>query len=280
MNFDSLPVLQKGSVSIHVSNLKSILRSQGYWSGTNNQNFGVQTKAAVQYFQSTHIDKDGEFLKQDGIVGPKTWWALYNPTGSSQRSFIDQSESKGTFYGTLSSERKEMVRLALSEHKKGIREIPDGSNGGDGVDKYIEGFGRAPWCCLFISWLHKECFGNYPLDQRQAHVRTFWARAKSRGLIRSAKIYCPIPGDLMVWGFARNTGHISICVSTDETQRVINTVGGNEGNRVKLGKRIIDQESRLLGFINLFDDDTKNYKWTKKLFSSSLPENLDLSSTR
>ncbi|MCP1752011.1 peptidoglycan-binding domain-containing protein [Bradyrhizobium elkanii] len=40
--------------------------------------FGPHTEAAVKAFQASHVDFDGNPLKADGIVGPKTWAALWS----------------------------------------------------------------------------------------------------------------------------------------------------------------------------------------------------------
>jgi hypothetical protein len=154
----------------------------------------------------------------------------------------------------LSLSRLGILCLLAKEHATGIREIPDGSNGGDGVDKYIAGFGRAPWCCLIVSWAWKIQTGLYPLGQRHAHVQTFWREAKERGLAHPKGTYQPIPGDHAVWHYSKGRGHISTvaAVSKDGTQ--INTYGGNEGNRLKLGVRNLTREPQLVGFINLHQD--------------------------
>ncbi|MGY3613839.1 peptidoglycan hydrolase-like protein with peptidoglycan-binding domain [Bradyrhizobium sp. USDA 10063] len=40
--------------------------------------FGPHTEAAVRVFQASHVDFDGNPLKVDGIVVPKTWIALWS----------------------------------------------------------------------------------------------------------------------------------------------------------------------------------------------------------
>lgn len=42
--------------------------------------FGPETRVAVIKFQETHFDESGAPLIVDGIVGPKTWWALTHAT--------------------------------------------------------------------------------------------------------------------------------------------------------------------------------------------------------
>ncbi|WP_271581185.1 peptidoglycan-binding domain-containing protein [Bradyrhizobium sp. CCBAU 45389] len=40
--------------------------------------FGPHTETAVKAFQASHVDFNGNPLKADGIVGPKTWAALWS----------------------------------------------------------------------------------------------------------------------------------------------------------------------------------------------------------
>jgi hypothetical protein len=276
---NEFPELKEGSNGLVVTKVKAILQSQGLWNGTTSPQFGPKLKAAVQYFQSTHLAEDGQYLDDDGVVGPDTWWALYNPSGPAQRSYINQPDTKG-FYGNLVSSRKAQLKILFAEHKNGTAEIPDGSNGGDGVEKFIQGYGHVPWCALFQSWAWKEATGQWPLRARQASVQDFWESAVDRGVGFAKANYSPVPGDLMVWKFSGGTGHISAIVSTNLDGSVFNTIGGNEGNRVKLGKRVLADEPRCVGFINLHNDLAIPKKWTKSIFESGAEPKLDDKSTR
>lgn len=60
-----------GSSGIAVKNLQLILNSRGYNCGTADGDFGSKTKAAVIAFQKA------KGLGADGIVGAKTWTALF-----------------------------------------------------------------------------------------------------------------------------------------------------------------------------------------------------------
>ena len=138
------PTLKYGDTGDDVKILQTILQSQGFFDGKTGGNFLSKTLRAVKYFQQTHIGRDGKFLDVDGIVGPNTWWALENPSGEGQRNFIDARIPKG-----LTSIRQDILGTALHEHAIGVREVPDGSNWGDGVTKYLTGIGPAPWCCFY-----------------------------------------------------------------------------------------------------------------------------------
>jgi len=275
------PTLKKGHKSQYVTEAKVLMRSQGFWDGTDSQDFGPKMRAAVAYFQSTHLGPDGKFLKGDGEIGPRTWWALENPTGEAQRSHL--SAPDGYSAGLLSAHRSEVIRILLAEHKAGVLEIPDGSNGGDGVDKFITGIGRVAWCALTQSWVHREVFSCYPDSMRYAHVQTWWRAARLNGTGFPKGQYSPVPGDLAVWCFAGGTGHISRVVAVSQDDRLVtNCIGGNEGNRLKLGTRDFNNEPKLVGFINNFGDTKTglDVAFTRGLFTSGSEGPLGHGGTR
>jgi peptidoglycan hydrolase-like protein with peptidoglycan-binding domain len=276
------PILKNPTRHPSVIELKKLLRSCGFWEGSQTNVFGPKLEQAVRYFQSTHLGPDGKYLKVDGQVGPKTWWALDNPSGKAQQSNIQAP--KNSFqdrFGVFSKERQKFIELAFKEHSLGVKEIPDGSNKGGEVDKYLAGMGAVPWCALFISWLFKQVTGRYPLMKLQAHVQTGINLAKKEGrfIPKGQKGYTPTPGDLAVWSFPKGAGHVSVVVATDENGTKINTIGGNEGNRVKLGLRTLASESSLVGFIRLFDDSPpKDFK--KELLKASDSSQMSQSNSR
>ena len=80
--------------------------------------------------------------------------------------------------------------------------------------------------------------------------------------------YAPIPGDAFVMlykddsGKLKGTGHIGFVLRVDKAKNatVFNTVEGNCGNRVKVGRRQMDQSS-LVGFINHYQREKKPRRW-------------------
>lgn len=249
----SYPILRHGDRGTNVRILQAMLQSQGFFDGETNGNFLSKTLAAVQYFQQTHLGPDGKFLEVDGIVGPNTWWALENPVGAPQRSFIDPRIPDG-----ISEARQKLLSIALNEHRLGVKESPLGSNWGDGVTKYLEGIGPAPWCCYFYSWVYKQVHNEWPLDARHGHCLTFWKAAKKFDKAHDKDVYVPIPGDafLMLYrgnkGTLTGSGHIGFVLSVAPDGKAFNTIEGNTGDRVKVGTRFMSQ-STLEGFINLHD---------------------------
>lgn len=69
-----------------VKEIQTLLKTHGYTtfssSGKPDKFYGSKTKGAVEAFQMNNVDKKGKNLKKDGIVGPKTWWALHQPAKS------------------------------------------------------------------------------------------------------------------------------------------------------------------------------------------------------
>lgn len=243
-----------------VKRLKSILRSQGYPVGDTDV-YDAATVNQVMTFQSQHLDEDGRYLVPDGWVGPKTWWALLNPTGDRQRSYLESYVVRG-----LSEPRRKLLSYARQLHLQNVREVPDGANSGDGVDPIIAGFGAAPWCCLAVSYMFKNALGAYLMKKRYALVKAMWddaVKAKIAYTVKSG--YTPIPGDVMVIlyrnrrGQLTGSGHTGLVAAVAQDSLFFNTFAGNEGNRFKAGTRSMN-ESVLVGFINPWGNDSPNFE--------------------
>ncbi len=75
------PDIQKGSKGSAVRLCQELLKDYGYPPydpGPIDGDFGPLTEAAVKAFQGDNVDYDGNKLKVDGIVGPKTWCSLWS----------------------------------------------------------------------------------------------------------------------------------------------------------------------------------------------------------
>lgn len=161
-----------------------------------------------------HTDWFGKPLKADGIIGPVTQWAM------------DMA--------TLKNWRQSVVRLSLTEHAKGIVEIPPGSNRGLEIDKYIiwcnldpkakkgEGF---RWCAASASY---ALSAGSPKPIRHASVKNL-----SKILIPALH---PQPGDLAYSLRPDGTGHCGILIGIDEIDAMINE--GNSNNRMEVVRRL------------------------------------------
>ena len=289
--FKKYPVLVAGEKHSLVPSVKAMLRSQGAWTGTDSEDFGPNLKAAVQYFQNTHLGPDGKYLASNGEVGPGTWWALYNPSGDAQKSNLTPVapvNNRGNLaaefkrrYGKLSPARQNFLKEVWTQYLLPVKEIPDGSNGGPEVDKYTTGIGRLPWCAMFLSWCFKTANGEWPHKQRRAGVLDWWRAASSGGYgYKVNSGYKPKPGDLMAFLFAGGKGHITCIVACDDNLAKFNTVGGNESNRVKLGLRTPSKEPTLAGYISLFNDEGDDIDFVKELLDAQDESSLDSAGTR
>ena len=259
--------LEFGDKGEEVKVLQRLLKDQGYFKGAVKGNFLKLTKEAVIYFQQTHLGPDGENLASDGVVGTNTWWALRHPSGSPQRSGLPGEIPKG-----LTPKRQAVLRVALAEHAAGVKEIPDGANSGDGVDKYILAGTQPAWCCYFWSWVDKQALGSYSLKARLGRVSTAFEKARSRKFARQKGDYMPIPGDAFImatsdaekgkYKFTGN-GHIGFVLRVEVKNGkavAINTVEGNSSNRVKLGSRKLS-DAAIVGFINNFGKNEQPTGW-------------------
>lgn len=248
-----LPTLKFGDTGSDVKILQSLLQSRGFFNGRIGGNFQTMTDKSVKYWQQTHVGPDKKFLVVDGVVGPNTWYSLYNPDGEAQKNNI-----KGVIPNGLSEDRQKFLTTCLAEHALGVAESPLGSNYGDGVTKYVEGFGPVYWCCLFISWCFHKTFGKYQLDKRFAGCADFWNTAKKHGRAFNKESHNPIPGDIFIMLFRNSNGrltgmgHTGVVLSVSKDNNYFNTIEGNASDRVKIGTRSITQ-STLVGFINMFD---------------------------
>lgn len=252
-----LPLLKLGSKGVEVEHAQRLLASQGFYSGRVDGDYGRITDGAVRYFQSTHIGSDGEPLEVDGATGNETWWALINPSGAKQDQNLAIS---GTNRG-LSEQRQAILRWAINEYKKNVREIPDGSNWGPRVSDYLGhiGLGPNPWCLAFIQSGFIEVTGK-PFIMKTGHVWTLWNKATS--IKMAFKGRSPVPGDIFVQLHSNNTGHIGFVYRVSDDGKKVSTIEGNTGNAVRLMERSV---SSIHGFVVPYGDATTEYKFTRGL---------------
>lgn len=251
-----MSIYKIGDRGAEIKSLQKILAAQGFNPGLADGFFGDQTKNAVIKFQQTHLDEAGHWLVPDGEVGPKTWWALEHPSGDSQRSGLEAEIPAG-----LTPQRLALCRFELALWKKNVHEIPDGSNGGDGVD-VITGGHHDAWCMHTQQYSLEHVLGHNPFGARQPSCYSTMVIAKEKGWWNPRKDYHPIPGDLMIMLHSLSGGW-----SPGHTGMVLrvggfgfNTIEGNCGNRIKLGYRKFSQVG-LAGFINVFGPGEQPTGW-------------------
>ncbi|MDX2343257.1 MAG: peptidoglycan-binding protein [Acidimicrobiia bacterium] len=257
------PTLRRGDNGSTVVDLQQLLVAQGALDASTSGSFLNLTEAAVYYFQETHLGPDGQFLEADGIVGPATWWALHHPSGRPQASDLAWDIPAG-----IGGLRRTQLEIVLRERQAGVKERPDGANWGGGVEKY-RGAKGAPWCCYFWSWGTKQALGRYPLGAKLGRCMTAWTRAQDRGMAHRKGDYRPIPGDAFVMlyrddaGNFTGRGHIGFVLRVEVVGNfavAIDTVEGNAGNRVKVGRRLVSSSS-IIGFINQFPAQAQPTDW-------------------
>lgn len=260
--------LRYGDTGRDVKYVQTILQREGFFDGTPLGNFYTQTLDALRYFQGTHIGKDGEFLEVDGMVGEETWWALHNPHGSAQRNGIPVPEGDGklaTPPSVSEEDRLAFVRFMYGLYAKGVREVPDGSNYGDGVTPIVNACGFAygiAWCMAAVSYGFKEALGRKPLGAMFVGCSDFWNAAHAKGYAHPKGTYTPCPGDVGIYNYGaglladgrlRGAGHATTVVRVDAPGKRHNAIEGNAGNRLKHSIRA-EADRRFVGYVNLFGD--------------------------
>ena len=227
------------------------LRAEGFWTSSQTPSeITPDVESQIIEFQRTHLGPDGRFLKADGVIGHTTRWALAHASGTDQRSHLAPSIPAG-----LGPQRTRILQVALQEHARGVTEVPNGSNRGPDVDKYLPQWARTAlgpaWCCFFYSWVVRNALDAWPLGAQLGSCRTARQRAGALGLFtpKGARRDRPIPGDAFVMDRGGGHGHIGFVLRVSEDRAAINTVEGNCGNRVKVGVREL-ADPEIVGFID------------------------------
>jgi lysozyme family protein/peptidoglycan hydrolase-like protein with peptidoglycan-binding domain len=163
----------------HVEIVQRRLKELGIDPGTIDADFGPDTEQAVRLFQARSTDETGEPLEIDGIVGPKTWAALFDP-GTSPSPDVPPAE-------TPTSLTEAVLDIAADE--VGVREQPPGSNRGPRVDEFIRSVGlnpaqdSFPWCMCFVFWCFVQAAqrtGAPNLVPKTGGVHLAWQRSQGR----------------------------------------------------------------------------------------------------
>ena len=239
--------LRRSQPDSAVRELQTLLSNNGYFDGQvpSDGLFDDMTHDNVILFQRQHIDQDGLPLVADGVVGPKTWWALKHPSGDAQRNrFRPQMPAN------LTLKREQLLELLFEEHAKPVYEVPDGSNKSQDINQYWGDTGliALPWCCAFVSWALNEVLGFLPINgTHHVGVQKMWREARQLNKQTSQ----PKPGDIFIQLNASGTGHTGFVVTLSPDDNYIYTCEGNCGNRLKIGKR---PKSTIHHFIDVLDD--------------------------
>ena len=226
--------------------LQKILGSNGYFADQTPSHgiFDDITHHNVTLFQLQHIDKDGNQLAPDGVVGEKTWWALKNPSGVEQKNHYIPYIPNG-----LTNKRRQLLELLFEEHSKPVFEVPDGTNRSPDIDNYWGNTGLKgyAWCCAFVSWALYEILGKYPIPGgHHVGVQKMWRSAAKVDLDTKD----PKPGDIFIQIKSGGMGHTGFVVGITENKKTIYTCEGNCGNRLKVGKRDVSTINHYIDSLN------------------------------
>jgi hypothetical protein len=248
-----LPIV-KGLRGEDVRLIQTLLNQRGYPVDVDGK-FGAQTYNAVRAFQSENLDKHGQPLVIDGIVGPITWWSLNHPRPDIPTfSAIDftrlpPQEMKGSKTGWAA------LSAAVGELNAGAGEV-GGNNCGPWVKKYLLPAGLPEgnsWCASFVSWCYLQaCNGDrgampfaYSPGAR-ALLREFkdkgWAYPPASG-------YRPQPGDIVVWWRVKLEswlGHVGMVHQFKDG--MLYTIEGNKSAKVQGFSYVFSRMDKLLGF--------------------------------
>ena len=271
--------------------VQGILQEEGFLQETPMGNFNGPTREAVRYFQGTHIGKEGNFLEVDGIVGPKTWWALFNPNGSAQQNHISTPEDTNAILGPHTyAERAAVVRYLYELHAKGVKEVPDGSNYGDGVTPIVNACGfryGIYWCLAVAVYAHAHVTKAAPLGAMHVHCATFWNKALANHKAHLKGRYTPIPGDIAIYNYRggpdargrlHGAGHATTVVRVSHDGKVHNAIEGNAGNRLKHSMRH-EADKSLVGYVNLWGDEKNPPQFRRGITKAPIVE-LSLAGSR
>lgn len=162
---------------------------------------------AARDFQAEHRDWDGKPLRADGVLGPRTRWALA--------------------VADLPRWRRDVIRIATNYI--GIVEEPLGSNRGHFVDAFLApggvGLGQ-PWCAAFVSWVLREAglevSGGYHVSAAKL-LRSLWPQVGE-----------VLPGDVFGWVNPDGTGHCGFVLGVAPRIGTLATVEGNSEHRVRV----------------------------------------------
>lgn len=163
------------------------------------------TPAQIGAFQAHGTDWNGQPLKLDQDLGPRTKWAL---------AIAD-----------LPRYRRLVVEGACS--RVGLREDPVGSNRGPEIDHWLTDAGAAPglpWCAAFV---HLVLCQSTLSPKRTASAREC--------LEQFERVMQPLPGDLMGWVNADGSGHVGFVIGF--TAEGVATVEGNSHDGVRVCSR-------------------------------------------
>ncbi|WP_297324636.1 peptidoglycan-binding protein [Nitrosomonas sp.] len=245
--------LRKSDQGSEVKELQTLLMEKGYLTNEEiNGVFDQETYRAVRTFQSQNLDKHGQPLVVDGVVGDLTWWSLKHPKPIIEApSAVDYRAMPPA--SMAGSERgRAALQVAIDELKAGAGEV-GGNNRGPFVKKYLHGLApegeKGLWCAGFVSYCYSQHPAGIPFkytvgarDVLQQFKKNGWAHPPGSG-------YVPKPGDIVVWWreqLSSGKGHIGLVHQLRDG--FLYTIEGNKSSKVQGFNYVFSRMDKLLGF--------------------------------
>lgn len=182
-----------------VKEVQTKLNKLGFNCGAVDGSFGPKTDAAVRSFQKS------KGLVVDGIVGPKTWTALFGSSGGSLSKF-----------------------LSVAKGEIGYKEQ------GENITKYGKWYGMdgQPWCAMFVSWCANQAGILGSVVPKYAYTPTGVQLYKDKGKYKTRSTnYTPKAGDVIFFANSERVNHTGIVESC--SSGTVHTIEGNSGDCVK-----------------------------------------------
>ncbi|MDA3616382.1 CHAP domain-containing protein [Polluticaenibacter yanchengensis] len=227
-----------------VKALQQSLKDLGIDPGAIDGDFGKTTKSAVQYFQSTNVDENGNPLVADGVVGAITWQVLFG-----KKTVPENSKPQGRLM-------KKAIEVARSQI--GIMEKPPGSNAGKEVEMYLAstGLGKGyAWCMAFVYYVFNEAAKELGISNplvKTAGCLTQWNKTTCRKIKKAEAVANPaliVPGSIFIMDFGSGLGHTGIVVSV--SGGFITTIEGNTNNSgSRTGIGVFELSHRKINSVN------------------------------
>ncbi|MDE2127977.1 MAG: hypothetical protein KGJ62_15455 [Armatimonadetes bacterium] len=131
---------------------------------------------------------------------------------------------------------------AVAERYVGIREIPAGSNRGEHIDRWNREVGNpigSPWCAAFACCAAREAGVEHgPWTGSSGEVAN-WGERTGSG-VSGGDVCAGCLGAVINPETATGHCHTVVAVSGPDSDGVIDTVEGNEGNAVRRNRRHAD----------------------------------------
>ena len=276
-------LFQLRNVGPKIGEIQRLLKQEGFFDYPINNTFDEYTKSQVEYFQSTHNNKDKKMLDIDGKVGNETWWALNHASGEYQTLHIIDNALKinsnlKLLPGKLTPMRMAVGEIAFREYNFKVKEEPNGSNWGNRIPLYGGRPGWA-WCLLFALFCERE--GGAEIPKRDGTNKIFascwqfykYAKTQKNWVypISSKDPRARLPMNIVLWLHSGGKGHAGIAMGFNKNLETFNTIEGNKGNRLAFVERNTKSKD-LTCMINPFPDEEQPFDFERKLIKAKSGE--------